>query len=61
MKNIEKKKQDRNNERDKRIARCDVCNKSMSQRYYYEHIKTQKQKIYLAMKNNDENKLEVLD
>ena len=48
-----KKKQEQNKERDKRIVTCDVCNKSMSQRYYYEHVKTKKHHINLEF-----NKLE---
>ena len=36
------KKQEQNTKSRNTIVTCDVCNKSMSRNYYYDHIKTKK-------------------
>ena len=56
-----KHKQEYNKTFQSKIISCSVCNKSMSQQYYYEHIKTQKHKHNLEMNDGDKNKLEVMD
>ena len=46
---------------DNKVVSCSVCNKSMSQKYFYDHIKTKKYQKNLEMNKGDKNRLEVLD
>ena len=42
MKSIEKESRDREDYLKVKLFFCSVCNKSMSQKYFYDHIKTKK-------------------
>ena len=44
------KKQEAKQERSRNIVSCDVCNRSMRQDSYYQHLKTNKHTINLDMK-----------
>ena len=50
-----KKKQEAKKERSRNIVSCDVCNRSMRQDSYYQHLKTNKHKRNLEMKQAEEN------
>ena len=50
-----KKKQEQVKQFQSQLVSCSVCNKSMSQRYFYDHIKTKKHQKNLEMKNEQEN------
>ena len=50
MKSIEKRKQGQRRLSESKAVFCSVCNKSMSQKYFYDHIKTKKHN------NNFENR-----